>query len=332
VIAARAGTPLVEVEEALAAKGQHLAFEPMDCREMLGTAGEPTIGGMAAANLSGPRRIKAGACRDAFLGVRLVNGKGEIVKAGGRVMKNVTGLDLTRLMAGAYGTLGFMTELTFKVQPRPQTEATLMLGGLADARAVEALSAGLGSPFEVSGAAHLPAGAGEDRPRTLLRLEGFAESVAYRAPALAELLKPFGAADILDAAASARLWRAIRDVTLLVAPRETALWRVSVAPSRGPQLTQAIGRQIETRFFYDWGGGLVWLACAATGDAGAGVVHAAAAAVRGHATLMRAPEALRASVDMFQPQPEAVMRLTRGVKASFDPAGVLEPGRMYPGV
>jgi glycolate oxidase FAD binding subunit len=287
---------------------------------------------MAAANLSGPRRIKAGACRDAFLGVRLVNGKGEIVKAGGRVLKNVTGLDLTRLMAGAFGTLGFMTELTFKVLPRPQTSATLMLRGLADRRAIEALSAGLGSPFEVAGAAHLPAGIGEDKARTLLRLEGFVEAVAYRTQALAEALMPFGTAEILDAAASTPLWRAVRDASFLAAPRDSALWRVSVAPSRGPAVTEAVAKEIEARFLYDWGGGLVWLASPATGDAGAAVVHAAAAAARGHATLVRAPEALRATVEVFQPQPDAVMCLTRAVKASFDPAGVLEPGRMYAGV
>jgi glycolate oxidase FAD binding subunit len=332
VIAARAGTKLAEVEQALAAKNQHLPFEPMDYRPLLGSEGEPTIGGMAAANLSGPRRIKAGACRDAFLGVRFVNGKGELVKSGGRVMKNVTGLDLTRLMAGSHGTLAFLTEVTFKVLPMPLTEATLELHGLSDKRAVEALSFGLGSPFEVSGAAHLPAGIGEDRARTLLRLEGFAEAVAYRAQALAEALKPFGERRLLDPEASSPLWREVRDASFLAEPRRRAVWRISVASAQGPVVTEAIGRRLEASWLYDWGGGLIWLACAEEGDAGAALVHEAARAAGGHATLVRAPESVRAVVEVFQPQPEALMRLTRGVKAGFDPMGILEPGRMYAGV
>jgi glycolate oxidase FAD binding subunit len=332
VLSARSGTPLAEIAAALAAKDQHLPFEPLDYRRLLGSEGEPTIGGMAAANLSGPRRIKAGACRDAFLGARFVNGKGEIVKSGGRVMKNVTGLDLTRLMAGAFGTLGFLTEVTFKVLPRPMSEATLILADLSDSRAVAALSAGLGSPFEVSGAAHLPAGIGEPRARTLLRLEGFPEAIAYRARALAEALQGFGRADRLDAETSRTLWRQIRDADFLAEPREPAMWRISVAPTQGPVLTQALSAKLAASVFYDWGGGLVWLACPAEGDAGASLMHEAARKAGGHATLVRAPEAVRAAVDVFQPQAEAVMRLTRGVKASFDPAGILEPGRIYAGV
>ncbi len=332
VIAARSGTKLAEIEATLAAKDQHLPFEPMDYRTLLGTSGEPTIGGMAALNLSGPRRIKAGACRDAFLGARFVNGKGEIVKSGGRVMKNVTGLDLTRLMAGSHGTLGFLTEVTFKVLPKPQTLATLELRGLSDPHAVEALAAGLGSPFEVSGAAHLPAGIAEKGGRTLLRLEGFADAVSYRAQALAAMLQSFGKVRVRDAVASEPLWRKLRDVTFLAEPREHALWRISVAPAKGPAVTEAVCRKLDASWFYDWGGGLVWLACPAEHDAGAALIHEAARQANGHATLVRAPETVRAAVDMFQPQSEALMRLTRAVKASFDPAGIFEPGRMYAGV
>ncbi|SDR63157.1 glycolate oxidase FAD binding subunit [Rhizobiales bacterium GAS113] len=332
VIAARAGTPLAEVERALAAKGQRLPFEPLDYRKLLGTNGEPTIGGMAAANLSGPRRIQAGACRDSFLGVRFVNGRGESVKSGGRVMKNVTGLDLTRLMAGAFGTLGFLTEVTFKVLPLPQTQATLVLSGLSDVRGVEALSAGLGSPFEVTGAAHLPAGIGEERARTLLRLESSTVAVAYRSERLTALLQPFGLAEILSPEASEALWLDVRDAVFLAEPREAAIWRLSAAPSCGPGLAEAIGRKLEARCFYDWGGGLVWLACPALGDAGASIVHAASRAAGGHATLIRAPDAVRAAVDVFQPPTAALLKLTRDIKASFDPAGLLEPGRMYAGL
>jgi glycolate oxidase FAD binding subunit len=331
VIAARAGTPLAEVERKLALDRQRLPFEPMDYRALLGTTGEPTIGGVAATNLSGPRRIKAGACRDSFLGARFVNGRGEVVKSGGRVMKNVTGLDLTRLMAGAFGTLGFLTEVTFKVVPAPETEATLVIEGLADRRGIEALSAGLGSPFEVTGAAHLPPGIGEKKARTLLRLEGFATAVSYRAKALAEKLQDFGATAVLDAQESGNLWREVRDVAFLASPGDTAIWRISVAPTKAPAMTEALGTQLSARWSYDWGGGLIWLSCRAAGDAGAALVHAAAKSAGGHALLVRAPDAVRAAVDVFQPQPEAMMKLTRALKASFDPSGVLEPGRMHAG-
>ena len=331
VIAARAGTPLAEVERKLAEDRQRLPFEPMDYRPLLGTTGEPTIGGVAATNLSGPRRIKAGACRDSFLGARFVNGRGEVVKSGGRVMKNVTGLDLTRLMAGAFGTLGFLTEVTFKVVPLPETQATLVIDGLSDRRGIEALSAGLGSPFEVTGAAHLPAGLGEAKARTLLRLEGFESAVSYRAKALAETLRDFGKTNVLDAPASEKLWREVRDVSFFASPGDAAIWRISVAPTKAPALTETLGPKLSARWFHDWGGGLVWLSCGAQGDAGAALVHEAARSAGGHALLVRAPDAVRAAVDVFQPQPEAIMKLTRALKASFDPSGVLEPGRIHAG-
>lgn len=332
VISARAGTPLAEIERKLADDRQRLPFEPMDYRPLLGTSGEPTIGALAATNLSGPRRIKAGACRDSFLGARFVNGRGEVVKSGGRVMKNVTGLDLTRLMAGAFGTLGFLTEVTFKVVPLPETEATLLIGELSDRRGIEALSAGLGSPFEVTGAAHLPGGIDEERARTLLRLEGFESAVSYRVSALVETLRDFGKANVLEAQESERVWREVRDATFLASPTDTAIWRISVAPTKAPSLTEALGPKLRARWFYDWGGGLVWLSCSSTQDAGAALVHEAARSAGGHALLVRAPEAVRAAVDVFQPQPEAIMKLTRALKASFDPSGVLEPGRMHAGI
>ncbi|MBV8427939.1 MAG: glycolate oxidase subunit GlcE [Hyphomicrobiales bacterium] len=331
VIAARAGTALAEIERKLAEDRQRLPFEPMDYRPLLGTSGEPTIGGVAATNLSGPRRIKAGACRDSFLGARFVNGRGEVVKSGGRVMKNVTGLDLTRLMAGAFGTLGFLTEVTFKLVPLPETESTLVIPGLSDRRGIEALSAGLGSPFEVTGAAHLPAGIGDEKARTLLRLEGFESAVRYRVSALAETLRDFGKASILGTQDGKRLWREVRDATFLASPTDTAIWRISVAPSKAPSLTEALGPKLSARWFHDWGGGLIWLSCSAAQDASAALVHEAARSAGGHALLVRAPEAVRAAVDVFQPQPAAIMKLAQALKASFDPSGVLEPGRMHAG-
>ncbi|MCP8939156.1 glycolate oxidase subunit GlcE [Alsobacter sp. SYSU M60028] len=330
VIGARAGTPLAVVEATLAERGQMLTFEPMDWRPLLGTTGEPTVGGTAAANVSGPRRIAAGACRDSLIGVRMVNGFGHIVKSGGRVMKNVTGLDLVKLAAGSWGTLGVFSEVIFKVLPAPAQVATLVLHGLDDARAVAALAAGLGSPFEVSGAAHLPASI-ERVPKTLLRLENVPESIAYRAGELRKLLRPFGSADLVTDDAAKAVWRAVRDATFVVEPRERAVWRVSIAPGKAASFVAALGG-LPRQHFYDWGGGLVWLTTDAAGDAGASAIRAALAGTGGHATLARAPAELRAAVDVFQPLPEAMMRLTAGVKASFDPDAILNPGRMYAGV
>jgi len=331
VVSARAGTPLADVVRTLAAANQALAFEPPDYRALLGSAGEPTIGAVAAANLSGPRRIMAGAARDGLIGVRFVNGRGETVKSGGRVMKNVTGLDLAKLLAGSWGTLGFLTEVTFKVLPKPERAATLVFPGLDDARAVAALAAALGSPLEVTGAAHVPA---PDRreARTLIRVEGFGFSVDHRLGELRRLLRAFGTPEVTEGEGAEALWRAVRDATLLAEPRKAAVWRVSTAPTRGPEFAARVARALPARVVYDWGGGLVWLATEARGEAGAGVIREAVRAVGGHATLIRAPAEVRAAVDVFEPPGAAMLRLTAGVKAAFDPAGVLNPGRMYAGV
>ena len=332
VIAARAGTPVAEIRRTLESRGQMLTFEPMDHRPLLGTAGEPTIGAVAAANISGPRRIQAGAARDSLIGVRVVNGRGEIVKSGGRVMKNVTGLDLVKLLAGSWGTLGFLTEVTFKVLPRPERSATLVLRGLDDARAVAALSAALGSPFDVSGAAHLPGRLGGGG-QTLIRVEGLAFSVDHRLGELRRLLRRQGSADILEGEAAAALWRSVRDAEPVIEPRDQAVWRISTAPSHGPDLAGVAGRLIgAARWFFDWGGGLVWLACPAAGDAGAAAIRAAVHQYGGHATLVRGPAEIRAAIDVFPPEPEPLRRITAGIKAAFDPNGIFNPGRMWAGV
>lgn len=332
VIAARAGTPLREVEEALAKSGQALTFEPPDHRVLLGSRGEPTIGAVAAANLSGPRRIQAGAARDNLIGVRLVNGRGESIKSGGRVMKNVTGLDLVKLMAGSWGTLGFLTEVTFKVLPKPERSATLVIRGLDDARAIALLSAALGSPFEISGAAHLPAGFGSGAG-TLLRIEGLAFSIDYRIGELRRLLRRFGQADLIEGEAAAALWRAVRDGEPLAEPRGDAVWRISTKPSHGPELAGVLDRLCAgARWYFDWGGGLVWFACEAGDEAGADAIRAAVDQYGGHATLLRASPELRAAVDVFQPLSEPMRKLTAGIKAAFDPAGIFNVGRMYAGI
>ena len=306
----QAGTPLAEVEAVLAAEGQRLAFEPMDHRSLLGTSGEPTIGGVVAANVSGPRRVQVGACRDFLLGVRFVDGSGQVVSNCGRVMKNVTGYDLVKLMAGSWGTLGALTELSFKVLAIPETEATLMAEGLDPQAGVTALSAALGSPFDVTGAAHMPG-------RTLVRVEGMAGSVAYRAERLKALLPGF---EIVEAEQSKALWREVRDV-IPFAGREGDVWRVSVKPSDGPRLVTGLeAAEVAHEAMFDWGGGLVWLLV----SSGSASVRDVVAGLGGHATVMRGASGIPA----FPPEPPAVAALTKGLRSRFDPRGILNPGLM----
>lgn len=330
VISALAGTPLPAIEAALAEKGQMLAAEPPDTRALFGTGLPATIGGVVATNLSGPRRISAGAMRDLVLGIRLVDGRGEILRSGGRVLKNVTGLDLCKLLAGSHGTLGVMTEVTLKVQPRPETSASLAIAVPDLETGVAALSAGLGSPFGVSGAALLPHGhapLGLTGPIALLRLEDFAPSIAYRGGALREALGRFGAVSPLDEGPSRALWQAVRDAAPLAAAPEEAIWRVSVRPSAGPGVAAAVERDFGGRCLLDWGGGLVWIAGPAEGRCHGAVMRAAGAA-GGSFTLFRAPEALRASVPVLPEEPPALAAIARRVKAALDPAGLFNPGRM----
>lgn len=308
---AGAGTPLAEIEAALAAEGQRLAFEPMDHRALLGSSGEPTIGAVAAMNNSGPRRIQAGACRDAMLGARFIDGRGDVISNGGRVMKNVTGYDLVKLMAGSWGALGVITEVSLKVLPAPEASATVLVTGLNDVTAVSAMSAALGSPFDVTGAAHLPGQV------TMVRVEGFASSVTYRAERLRELLTGFGAVEIDEGAD----WAGIRDVAPFCG-RDGAVWRVSVKPSDGPAVAE-VARSCGGEAFFDWGGGLVWLLMPEDGDAGAGVIRGAVAKVGGHATLVRASEAVRAVVPAFMPEHPVAAALSARLRAEFDPKGVL---------
>ena len=329
MIRALPGTSVHELETTLAQKGQRLPFEPMDYRVLLGSQGEPTVGGMVAANISGPRRIMAGACRDSLIGMRIVTGRGEAISSGGRVMKNVTGLDLVKLTAGSWGTLGLFTELTFKVLPVTETSVTLMLHGLSPVRAVEAMSRALGSPYEVSAAAHLSPSI--DRvAKTLLRLEGFAPSVSYRTDELRKTLAEFGSFDVVADDASQVLWRNVRDARFF-AQSDECVWRVSIAPSKAPHLLDDIGT-IAQRWFMDWGGGLLWITTRAEGDAGAEILRQATRKHKAHAMLIRAPQSIRAAVDVFEPQASPIMALSAGIKNAFDPDGLFNIGRMVPGL
>ena len=365
VLTAQAATPLATIEAALEAERQMLAFEPADYGPLLRASGGAdlrapggadlrapggadlrapggaTLGGALACNLSGPRRIKAGAARDHFLGMHAVSGRGERFKAGGRVVKNVTGYDVCKLLAGSYGTLALMHEVTVKVLPAPERTRTVLVFGLEPAAALDALGAALGSAHEVSGAAHMPAEiaarsavsyvSGAGAAVSAVRVEGFPASVEARCEALRALLGPFGAVEELHSKNSATLWREIRDVRAF-AGDSRPLWRLSVPPASGAAAAARVAEAADVRALFDWGGGLLWLAVDGAPDAGEVPVRAAAMAVGGHATLVRADAPTRAARAVFQPQATGLAALTARIKRAFDPTGVLNPGRMYAGV
>ena len=354
IITVQAGAPLADVLSLIDSRNQQFAFEPVNTSQLLGTPDTGTVGGMIGAGLAGPRRIRAGGARDHLLGAHAVSGFGDSFKAGGRVVKNVTGYDLCKLLAGSWGTLAVMTEVTLKVMPRPESERTLMLRGLDDITANRAMTAALGSPFDVSGAAHLPnsafrAGAGAfadpladpfadlGSPReavTLLRLEGITASAIHRSAALAAVLAPFGTAEILQDAASAAVWSSIRDVQPFAANGSLGgwpVWRIVCPPACGGALGERLARDTGGDVIYDWGGGLIWAALPPKPDAQAALLRQRVDAVGGHATLIRASEQVRRDVDVFHPQQPGLAALGERVRHSFDPKNILNRGRMARG-
>ena len=353
VLSAGPATPLAEIEAALAENNQQLAFEPPDLGPFLAAPGDAqtgvaeggnapagTLGGTLACNLSGPRRIKSGAARDHYLGFTAVSGRGAVFKSVGRVVKNVTGYDLSKLMAGSWGTLAVTTNITVKVLPAPEKTRTVLIYGVDAVAGGRALSLAMNSPYEVSGAAWLPAPlaalspvdlvSGGKGPLAAVRLEGFAASVEYRCKVLREQLGALGATEELHSTNSIRFWREMRDVMPLALPGDDRpVWKLSVPPAAGPGIAAAMAAEHGAEAFLDWGGGLVWLAVPAGGDAREEAVRAAVGGTGGHATLFRAPEAMRRAVPVFHPQDAAMASLSRRVKEAFDPAGILNPGRMY---
>jgi glycolate oxidase FAD binding subunit len=342
IITVQAGAPLADVMSLIDSKNQQFAFEPVDTAPLLGAAGSGTIGGMIAAGLGGPRRVKAGGARDHLLGAHAVSGFGDSFKTGGKVVKNVTGYDLCKLLAGSWGTLAVMTEVTLKVMPKGEAERTLVLRGLDHLTANRAMTAALGSPFDVSGAAHVPSSAlwaevaGLDAigsPReavTLIRLEGILASTVHRAASLSEMLKPFGPAQLIEDAPSAAVWATIRDVLPFAADGPLGawpVWRIVCPPASGGALGQTLARETGGDMIYDWGGGLIWAALPPSPDAQAALVRRRVAAVSGHATLLRAGEAVRRQVDVFEPQTGPVGALAERVRNSFDPKTILNRGR-----
>ncbi|WP_431201177.1 FAD-binding protein [Bradyrhizobium betae] len=347
IVTLQAGAPLADVLSLIDAKNQQFAFEPMNTAPLLGTPALGTIGGMIAAGLAGPRRIKAGGARDHLLGAHAVSGFGDSFKTGGKVVKNVTGYDLCKLLAGSWGTLSVMTEVTLKVMPKPEAERTLLLRGLDDAAANKAMTVALGSPFDVSGAAHLPKSAfranadglgevaGHGEALTVLRLEGITASAAHRAGSLRELLAPFGTATLIEDTASSVLWATIRDVLPFAASGALgawSVWRIVCPPASGAALGTQLVRETGGEVIYDWGGGLIWAALPPKADAHAPAVRQHANAFGGHATLLRAAEDVRRIVDVFHPQAVGIAALSERVRASFDPKTILNRGRLTRGV
>ena len=340
VMSARSGTPLYEVEAILAARNQMLPFEPIDLGPASGApSGALSIGGVFATNISGARRLLAGSSRDNLLGVRAVNGRAELFKSGGRVMKNVTGIDLARGLTGSWGTLAVLTEVTFKVLPVPQSIRTLVYSGLPDDLAIEALTLAAATPFEVSGAVHLDKGAAgrlkskklqnAGKSLTLLRLENFTPSVEERAEKLKKVLQVYGTPIELNSEDSWEVWNEFRTLAMLPFSTDTSLWRISTLPTKAAQVVAAIAKFMELAVVYDWAGGQIWLEVPATSDAGAADIRRAVATQGGHATLIRAKPEVRATVDVFEPMKPEYERLTRNIKLAFDPGRLLNPGRMY---
>lgn len=324
---ARAGTPLAEIEAALEAEGQMLPFEPYDLRGVSGSEGATTVGGIFATNASGARRVSAGAARDYLLGVRFVDGRGDVISNGGRVMKNVTGYDLVKLMAGSRGTLGVLSEVSFKVLPKPESSRTILLHGLSDHDAVRAMASALTSPFEVSGAIHASVGI-EKEPTTMLRVEGFADSVAYRVDQLKARLAEFGGASDADGADSWGAIRAMIPFSQGARGEGGALWSVSLRASDAAGMMADISASHDCLWFYDWGGGRVWVWARDRQAVLHRALQGAAGALGGHATLINGPSDLADAVNLHQPEAAPVAALADGLRRQFDPRGILNPGMM----
>ena len=346
VLSAGAGTPLSTISALLDEQGQELAFEPIDHGVLYGgpLSGGPrqagTIGGLVAVNASGPRRIKVGAARDHLLGFRAINGRGEVFKSGGRVMKNVTGYDMCKLMAGSHGTFGVLGEITLKVLPKAETAMTLLVVGLDDADAIKLMTRVSGLSFEISGFAHLPVvGNGNsspaptglaNQPLSALRIEGPENSVTARKQQLMAVLGEQGRTiEILEREETQSFWADLRDVAPFANTKDQ-IWRISTVPTKGAALVDDLrARSVPVSgHYYDWAGGLIWLALPPSPDAHAPIIREIVDRYTGHATLVRASEDVRSLVPVFHPQPAALAALTKRLRNSFDPRLILNRGRV----
>jgi glycolate oxidase FAD binding subunit len=347
VISARAGTPLAEIKAAIAEKNQQFHFEPGNFAGLLdGSVGSDagTIGGLVACNLAGPRRIKVGAARDHLLGFEAVSGRAEDFKSGGRVMKNVTGFDLSKLMAGSFGTLGVMHTVTLKVMPNDETSATVIVACSDPRAAGRAMTLAMRSENEVSAAAWI---APEDAPHldvpltgeygsglVVLRVEGPKPSVAWRAAALCRALAEFGECHEVPERHSHSIWTVVANVAPFAASQDanSLLWRVSVPPASGGGVCAELMEKTGGRAMMDWAGGLIWLQVSGADapDAMASAIRDVATAAGGVADLVRAPGEIRKAIQVFHPENPALARINAKIKENLDPFGILNPGRIAP--
>lgn len=316
-LVARAGTRLSEIKAMLAAENQMLAFEPMDHRPLLNTKGEPTIGAMVSCNVSGPRRLLSGACRDHLLGVRFVDGRGNIIRSGGRVMKNVTGLDLSKLLCGAYGSLGVLSEVALKVRPRCERAVTLRFHGIDATQTVRLFCKALSTPYEVSGAVW-------QNDTAFLRIEGFATQIAYRLKRLQALFAQWPHA-VVTGPAHLDLWRGLRDVQIF-SGCEDSVWKLSVKATDAPAIVTQLNDTLGSRAALDMGGAVIWLAVPSGGRAQQDIIRACIARYGGHAMLVSADRNLKDKVSVFQPQSARIAKLSSALRRQFDPANIFNPG------
>ncbi len=342
VMQAKAGTRLVDIEAHLAEHNQQLAFNPPDFGPLLGKeAGLSTLGGVFACNLSGSSRIKAGAARDHLLGVNGFTGRGQAFHTGSRVMKNVTGYDLCKLIAGSYGTLAVCTDFTFKVLPKPEKMRTILIYGQEANAAVLTLRDAMSSVHEVTATAYLPANiarkagidfvSDQDAAVTAVLIDGAAPSVEFRNTALREMFADSGAIEELHGMRSNAFWSFVANAGAFVADQSTAVWRLSVPPSEAAAYLFRLQQQLtELEYYLDWAGGLIWLSVPASiKDAGAEIIRSELKD-KGHATLIRAAADIRNAVPVFQPQNPVVQKISEKIREGFDPQRILNPGRMYP--
>lgn len=325
VLTVGAGARLADIQALVAGQNQMLAFEPFDYGPILGgAAGVSTIGGVIGAGVAGSRRLSRGSVRDHLLGFKGVSGRGEAFVGGAKVVKNVTGYDLPKVICGSWGRLVALTEVTLKVLPRAREQTTLALGGLDVEQAIAVMARAMGSQAEVAAAAHIPADPAAQGALTLFRLEGFGPSVAARRAMLESLLADVAAVRTLTVEDAAEHWNNLQ--TLAPLSDAPVLWRINAAPSRAGAIIAALPPE-RSRWLMDWAGGLIWLAF----DGEPSVVRDLAQAAGGHAALVRAPEALRRLTPALQPQAPAVMALEARLRRAFDPSGVFETGRFLDG-
>jgi glycolate oxidase FAD binding subunit len=344
ILTARPGTTLKDLTAQLSEHGQELAFEPPDYGAFFGKESDTaTLGGAIACNLSGPRRIRAGAARDHFLGMEAINGRGEFFKAGGKVVKNVTGYDLCKLIAGSYGTLALLTEATVKVLPKSEKTRSVLISALTHKTALSVFQKLLSGPTESSGLAHLPANIAKRSKVdfvsntglsvTAVRVEGPTPSVIQRTKDLMTALAGYGDVEELHTHRSRMLWKEIGDLSPFVENQTSTVWRIMVPPSQASLVIDNLSNMFNISWYVDWAGGLIWVE---SDDGDPDDVHTGirncVTEVSGQSTLIRGSSTLRASVDVFEPLPKPIFQLNYRIKQAFDPNAIFNPARVYAGI